>query len=95
MIANIPGCLSYTVDSFSYSAAHRNYPMCHTPAGGAPGRVAEVDANLNLIAEHPRSDNNMEGFNPHGLAIASSADRFITLDYAEYRTTFKPSTYIK
>lgn len=68
-------------------------------AGGSPGRVAELDAQLNLIAEHPgrnASANATRGFNPHGLALASPAvNRMVTLDYVEYASTFKPSTSIK
>jgi hypothetical protein len=34
--------------------------------GGTPGRVAEVDADLKLVAEHPRSNRSINEFNPHG-----------------------------
>jgi hypothetical protein len=62
-------------------------------AGGSPGRVAEVSADLRLVAEHPKSGHNIKDFNPHGLAISAPAvGRFVTLDYVEYRTTFKPYT---
>lgn len=64
--------------------------------GGTPGRVAEVDANMNLVAEHPRSNKSIKGFNPHGLSMApASVNRMITLDYVEYRTTFKPSRSVR
>ncbi|WIA10756.1 hypothetical protein OEZ85_010926 [Tetradesmus obliquus] len=64
--------------------------------GGSPGRVAEVGPDLSLVAEHPRSNQNIDNFNPHGLALAAPAiNRFITLDYVEYRTTFKPVTEVK
>jgi hypothetical protein len=34
---------------------------------------------------------NIDGFNPHGLALtAPSVGRFVTLDYLEYKTVFKP-----
>jgi hypothetical protein len=62
-------------------------------AGGSPGRVAEVSADLRLVAEHPKSGRNIKDFNPHGLALSAPAvGRFVTLDYVEYRTTFKPYT---
>ena len=65
--------------------------MLYTCAGGSPGRVAEISPNLTLVAEHPRSDKNIADFNPHGLAVSAPAvGRFITLDYVEYRTTFRP-----
>lgn len=31
-------------------------------AGGTSGRVAELDSNLNLVAEHPRSEKNIDNF---------------------------------
>jgi hypothetical protein len=63
--------------------------------GGSPGRVAEISPNLTLVAEHPRSGKNTNGFNPHGLALsAPSVGRFVTLDYLEYGSVFKPSREI-
>lgn len=31
-------------------------------AGGTSGRVAELDSNLTLVAEHPRSEKTIDGF---------------------------------
>eukprot|EP00775_Hariotina_reticulata_P013143 gene13143-13273_t len=67
-----------------------------TVAGGTPGRVAEIDANLNLVAEHPRSNSNIEHFNPHGLSLTPGPlNRMVTLDYVEYGSTFKPASEVK
>src|SRR5713101_5932627 len=38
--------------------------------GHAPGRVAEFDRNLQLIAEHPAAPPD-DGFNPHGISARS------------------------
>jgi hypothetical protein len=35
-------------------------------AGGSPGRVAEISPNLTLVAEHPKTNKNIDNFNPHG-----------------------------
>lgn len=53
--------------------------------------MGEISPTLELIAEHPRSKQNTKDFNPHGLALTPGPiNRFVTLDYVEYRTTFKP-----
>lgn len=31
-------------------------------SGGTSGRVAELDSGLNLVAEHPRSEKNIDKF---------------------------------
>ena len=40
--------------------------------GGAPGRLAEFDHKLNLIAEYPAQPPD-DGFNPHGISAARRA----------------------
>ncbi|HWN98354.1 MAG TPA: hypothetical protein VNS63_03690, partial [Blastocatellia bacterium] len=36
--------------------------------GAHPGRVAEFNRNLELIAEHPENPPH-DGFNPHGISV--------------------------
>lgn len=64
--------------------------------GGTSGRVAELDKELNLVAEHPKSEKNIDNFNPHGLALTPPPiNRFVTLDYVEYASTFKPANDVR
>src|SRR5215510_6012515 len=54
--------------------------------GGAPGRLAEFDHKLNLIAEypaHPPSD----GFNPHGISASFRRNLLVTSDFINPVTT--------
>ncbi len=55
-------------------------------AGHHPGRVAEFDASLNLVAEHP-SEPPAEGFNPHGIAVRPEANLMVTSDFICPSTT--------
>src|SRR3990172_7064804 len=61
-----------------------------TMMGGAqghhPGRVAEFDANLNLVAEHPANPPN-DGFNPHGLSVRPEKNLMVTSDFICPSTT--------
>lgn len=61
-----------------------------TMMGGAqghhPGRVAEFDAQLNLIAEHPANPPN-DGFNPHGLSVRPEKNLMVTSDFICPSTT--------
>jgi hypothetical protein len=48
------------------------------------------------VAEHPRSEKNIDNFNPHGLALTPEPiNRFVTLDYVEYASTFKPANDVR
>ena len=55
-----------------------------TMMGGAeghhPGRVAEFDKDLKLVAEHP-AEPPAEGFNPHGLSVRPEIDLMVTSDF--------------
>ncbi len=55
-----------------------------TMMGGAeghhPGRVAEFDKDLKLVAEHP-ADPPAENFNPHGLSVRPEINLMVTSDF--------------
>lgn len=55
-------------------------------AGGAPGRVAEFDANLRLVREWPDNPP-ADGFNPHGISVRPEANLMITSDFLNPVTT--------
>lgn len=61
-----------------------------TMMGGAqghhPGRVAEFDAGLKLVAEHPAVPPE-RGFNPHGIAVRPEANLMVTSDFVCPTTT--------
>jgi selenium-binding protein 1 len=49
-------------------------------AGGSPGRVAEFNANLELVHEWP-DEPPQDGFNPHGISIRPEVNLMITSDF--------------
>lgn len=55
-----------------------------TMMGGAqghhPGRVAEFDRKLNLVAEHPATPPE-DGFNPHGISVRPEVNLMVTSDF--------------
>jgi selenium-binding protein 1 len=55
-----------------------------TMMGGAqghhPGRVAEFDKDLKLVAEHP-AEPPAENFNPHGLSVRPELNLMVTSDF--------------
>ena len=61
-----------------------------TMMGGAeghhPGRVAEFDRDLRLVAEHPQ-DPPMDGFNPHGISVRPELNLMVTSDFICPSTT--------
>lgn len=61
-----------------------------TMMGGAqghhPGRVAEFDRDLKLVAEHP-SEPPPDGFNPHGISVRPEANLMVTSDFVCPATT--------
>jgi selenium-binding protein 1 len=48
--------------------------------GGAPGRLAEFDADLNLVKEWPEVPP-ADGFNPHGLSVRPEINLMVTSDF--------------
>lgn len=61
-----------------------------TMMGGAeghhPGRVAEFDRDLRLVAEHP-ADLPSDGFNPHGISVRPEINLMVTSDFICPSTT--------
>ena len=49
-------------------------------SGGAPGRVAEFDARLNLLKEWPENPP-LDGFNPHGISARPELNLMVTSDF--------------
>jgi hypothetical protein len=54
--------------------------------GGAPGRVAEFDAYLNLVQEWPETPPG-DGFNPHGISARPELNLLLTSDFINPVTT--------
>jgi selenium-binding protein 1 len=54
--------------------------------GGTPGRLAEFDRDLQLVAEYPASPPN-DGFNPHGLSARFDKNLLVTSDFVNPVTT--------
>jgi selenium-binding protein 1 len=54
--------------------------------GGAPGRLAEFDHKLTLIAEYPAQPPD-DGFNPHGISAAFRRNLLVTSDFINPVTT--------
>lgn len=54
--------------------------MMGGPHGHAPGRVAEFDRDLKLVAEYPASPPD-DGFNPHGISIRPERNLMVTSDF--------------
>ncbi len=48
--------------------------------GGAPGRLAEFDGNLNLVREWPDTLP-QDGFNPHGISARPEINLMVTSDF--------------
>ena len=60
--------------------------MMGGPAGHAPGRVAEFNSKLELVAEHPTNPPD-DGFNPHGISIRPELNLMVTSDFICPSTT--------
>jgi selenium-binding protein 1 len=48
--------------------------------GGTPGRVAEFDRDLRLVAEYPVNPPS-DGFNPHGISVRFDRNLLVTADF--------------
>jgi hypothetical protein len=55
-------------------------------AGHHPGRVAEFDRDLRMVAEYP-ADPPADGFNPHGISVRPDANLMVTSDFICPATT--------
>jgi selenium-binding protein 1 len=60
--------------------------MMGGPAGHHPGRVAEFDRELRLVAEHP-AEPPADGFNPHGISVRPEINLMVTSDFICPSTT--------
>jgi len=60
--------------------------MMGGPAGHAPGRVVELDKNLNLVKELPEQPPT-DGFNPHGISVRPEINLMVTSDFVCPSTT--------
>src|SRR5207302_7447128 len=60
--------------------------MMGGPAGHAPGRVAEFNSKLELVAEHPANPPD-DGFNPHGISVRPELNLMVTSDFICPATT--------
>jgi hypothetical protein len=60
--------------------------MMGGPAGHHPGRVAEFDRDLRLVAEHPAQPPT-DGFNPHGISVRPEINLMVTSDFICPSTT--------
>ena len=62
-----------------------------TMMGGAqghhPGRVVEFDKDSQLVAEYPRENPPMDGFNPHGISVRPEMNLMVTSDFICPSTT--------
>jgi selenium-binding protein 1 len=58
--------------------------------GGAPGRLAEFERHLRLVAEYPASPPS-DGFNPHGISADFSRNLLVTSDFINPVTTLNLS----
>lgn len=54
--------------------------------GGAPGRLAEFDRDLQLVAEYPASPPT-DGFNPHGISARFDRNLMVTSDFINPAST--------
>jgi selenium-binding protein 1 len=54
--------------------------------GAAPGRIAEFDRHLRLVAEYP-SNPPTDGFNPHGISARFDLDLLVTSDFINPAST--------
>lgn len=54
--------------------------------GHAPGRVAEFNSKLELVAEHPATPPE-DGFNPHGISVRPELNLMVTSDFICPSTT--------
>jgi len=60
--------------------------MMGGPQGHHPGRVAEFDRDLHLVAEHP-AEPPADGFNPHGISVRPEVNLMVTSDFICPSTT--------
>ncbi len=75
-----PPLSAITDDFHALDAGGFLVTMMGGPDGHAPGRVAEFDRNLALVAEHPQTPPD-DGFNPHGISVRPDRNLMVTSDF--------------
>jgi 56kDa selenium binding protein (SBP56) len=81
-----PPLSSITDDFYALPGGGFLVTMMGGPHGHAPGRVAEFNAALQLVAEHP-ADPPDDGFNPHGISVRPELNLMLTSDFICPTTT--------
>ena len=71
---------SITDDFFALEGGGFLVTQMGSATGGAPGRLAEFDAGLNLVKEWPDNPP-QDGFNPHGLSVRPEINLMVTSDF--------------
>jgi hypothetical protein len=75
-----PPLSSVTDDFYALPRGGFLVTMMGGPHGHAPGRVAEFNAALQLVKEHPASPPD-DGFNPHGISVRPELNLMVTSDF--------------
>jgi selenium-binding protein 1 len=81
-----PPLSSITDDFYALPGGGFLVTMMGGPHGHAPGRVAEFNARLQLVAEHPANPPD-DGFNPHGISVRPELNLMLTSDFICPTTT--------
>lgn len=71
---------SITDEFYALSGGGFLVTMMGGAEGHAPGRVAEFDKDLRLVAEHP-AEPPQDGFNPHGISVRPEINLMVTSDF--------------
>jgi hypothetical protein len=71
---------SITDEFYALSGGGFLVTMMGGAEGHAPGRVAEFDKDLKLVAEHP-AEPPQDGFNPHGISVRPEINLMVTSDF--------------
>ena len=81
-----PPLSAITDDFYPLSEGGFLVTMMGGAQGHAPGRVAEFNRHLELIAEHPDTPPE-DGFNPHGISVRPELNLMVTSDFICPATT--------
>jgi hypothetical protein len=77
---------SITDDFYPLEAGGFLITQMGSASGGAPGRVAEFDKNLQLVKEWPDQPP-QDGFNPHGISARPELNLMVTSDFIDPAST--------
>jgi hypothetical protein len=86
-VASVDAPLSAITDEF-HALPNGGFlvTMMGGPMGHHPGRVVELDRNLQIVDEHP-DDPPDDGFNPHGISVRPDLNLMVTSDFICPSTT--------